>query len=75
MKLLLLSLVYVVEMEFQFPRPLPPSFQKLWLKVSQYSQESTYVRDSFYKLADLQDCNFIKNRLNTGVFLWQLLNF
>ena len=43
-------------------------YKKLFLKISQYSQENPYVGVSFNKVADLQV-------FNTGIFLWILRKF
>ena len=37
--------------------------------MSQYPQENSCVGVFFDKVAGLQDCNFIKKRLQTGAFL------
>ena len=42
--------------------------KRLFLKISQYSQENTCVSVSFYKVAGLQACNFIKKRLQHWCF-------
>ena len=54
--------------------------KKVFLKISQYSQESICVgvlESLLNKVADLQLCNFIKNRLHHRCFLkdfWLLLS-
>ena len=50
-------------------------WKKLFLKISQYSQENTCVGVSFNKTAGLKPCKFLKRDSNVGVFLWILRNF
>ena len=42
--------------------------KKPFLKISKYSPENTCVRVSFNKVAGLQPCNFIKERLQRKCF-------
>ena len=42
--------------------------KKMFLKISQFSQENTCIGVSFYKVAGLQTCNFIKKRLQHRFF-------
>ena len=52
------------------------SIKKLFLKVSQYSQENICVRVSFLtKLQTFSAATLLKRDSNTGVFLWNLWNF
>ena len=41
--------------------------RKLFLKILQYLQEALVLESTFKKVADLQTCNLIKKRPNTGV--------
>ena len=47
--------------------------KKLFLEISQKSQENNCARDSF--LIKPQACNFIKKESGTDVFLWAWQNF
>ena len=51
------------------------SVKKLFLKSSQYPQETPVLESLFKNVADLKACNFIKKDPKTGVFLWILQNF
>ena len=44
------------------------SVKKVFLKILQISQENTYVRVLFYKVAGLRDWNFIEMRLQHRCF-------
>ena len=51
-------------------------YKKLFLKISQYSQEKTYIGVSlFNKVAGFQACTFIKKRLYHRCFLVNITKF
>ena len=53
-------------------------YKKVFLKLSQNSQENTYAGVFFlikFSGWRLKICNFIKTYSSTGVFLWMLCNF
>ena len=47
----------------------------MFLKISQYSPENTYVRIFFEKVAGLKACNFIKKRLKYRCFPVNIAKF
>ena len=53
------------------------ALKKLFLKISQYSQESIYVRASLFliKVAGIRPATLLKRDSNTVVLLWILRNF
>ena len=51
------------------------SIKKVFLEISQNSQENTCARVSFLIKLQASVCNIIKKETLTGVFLWALQNF
>ena len=51
------------------------SVKKLFSKISQVSQDNICVRASFYKVAGLKACNFIKKRLQHRCFSVEFAKF